>query len=176
MVLRPFRADELDAWFEARQASADDRTVSPAGPPDRERLAERIDRSGTFHEWALDLAIELNGRLVGEIGTYAEPGREMRPGLYFLSIGLFRPEDRGQGVGTEAVHLFCGWLFREAGADRIESGTAVDNTAMRRVFEKLGFVFEGVERRWDVDWARYMLMPAIAAAGGRPPAPESGAG
>jgi RimJ/RimL family protein N-acetyltransferase len=28
---------------------------------------------------------------------------------------------------------------------------------MRGVFEKLGFEFEGVKRRWDVDWAHYAV-------------------
>ena len=112
---------------------------------------------------ALDLAIERDDRLIGEIGTYAEPGREMRPGLFFLSIGLFLPEDRGQGSGTQAIQLMCDWLVRVGGADRIESGTAVTNIAMRRVFEKLGFLYEGVETSWGVDWARYSLTPATAA-------------
>src|SRR2546426_6260440 len=82
---------------------------------------------------------EVDGRLIGEIGTYAEPGRIMLPGLFFLSIALFRPDDRGRGLGTDAVHTLCDWLFRSAGAERIESSTAVSNAAMRGVFEKLGF-------------------------------------
>ena len=167
-VLRPFRADELDQWFAARLESADDRTVSPMGPPNRQRVAERIERSGTFHEGMLDLAIEVDGRLIGEIGTYEEPGRQIRPGLFFLSIGLFRPQDRHRGFGTEAVRLLCDWLVREAGANRIESGTADTNVAMRRVFEKLGFRFEGTETAWEVEWARYSLTPATTANNSAP--------
>jgi hypothetical protein len=26
---------------------------------------------------------------------------------------------------------------------------------MRGVFDKLGFEFDGVKKRWDVDWAHY---------------------
>ncbi len=81
----------------------------------------------------------------------------MLPGLFILSIALFRPEDRGRGLGTDAVRALCDWLFRSAGAERIESSTAVSNTGMRRVFEKLGFAFEDVKRRWDVDWAHYAM-------------------
>jgi RimJ/RimL family protein N-acetyltransferase len=163
ILLRPFRSEELERWFMARLSSADDRTQQPLGPPDRERLADRIERSGTLHDGTLDLAIETEGALIGEISTYAEPGREMRPGLFFLAIGLFLPEDRGRGYGSEAIQLLCDWLFRLAGADRIESATAVTNASMRGVFDKLGFRFEGIERRWDVEWARYSLVPAIAA-------------
>ena len=157
VVLRPFRPDEADEWHRARMAGADDRTQFPAGLPDPDRLRERVERSGELHDGALDLAIEVDGRLIGEIGTYAEPGRTMWPGLFFLSVALFRPEDRGHGLGTEAVRALCDWLFGSAGAERIESSTAVSNTRMRGVFEKLGFGFDGVKRRWDVDWAHYSV-------------------
>jgi RimJ/RimL family protein N-acetyltransferase len=157
VVLRPFRPDELDQWHTARMASADDRTQFPVGPPDPGRLRERVERLGELRDGSLDLAIEVDGRLIGEIGTYAEPGRTMLPGLFFLSIALFRPEDRGHGFGTDAVRALCDWLFRSAGAERIESSTAVSNTAMRGVFEKLGFAFEGEKSRWEVDWAHYAM-------------------
>ena len=129
----------------------------PRGPPDPNRLRERVERSGELREADLDLAVEVDGRLIGEIGTYAEPGRTMWPGLFFLSIALFRPEDRGRGLGTEAVRVLCDWLFGSAGAERIESATAVSNARMLGVFDKLGFVFDGVKRRWDVDWAQYSV-------------------
>ena len=157
VVLRPFRPEEADQWHRARMASADDRTQFPVGPPDPDRLRERVERSGELREGDLDLAIEVDGRLVGEMRTYAEPGRTMWPGLFFLSIALFRPEDRGRGLGTEAVRALCDWLFGSAGAERIESSTAVANARMRRVFDKLGFEFDGVKKRWDVDWAHYSV-------------------
>src|SRR2546428_556524 len=94
VVLRPFRPEELDQWHRARMASADDRTRFPVGPPDPERLRERVERSGELREGELDLAVEVDGRLIGEIGTYAEPGWTMLPGLFFLSTARFRPEDR----------------------------------------------------------------------------------
>ena len=139
VVLRPFRPQEADQWHRARLAGANDRTQFPVGPPDPDRLRERVERSGELREGCLDLAIEVDGRLIGEIGTYAEPGRTMWLGLFFLSIALFRPEDRGHGLGTEAVRVLCDWLFGSAGAERIESSTAVSNARMRGVFDKLGF-------------------------------------
>jgi len=160
VVLRPFRGDELDAWVDARTAAAGDRTVAPGGPPDPDRLRERVERSGRIHERRLDLAIESDGRLVGEVGTFADPEEGSRPGLFLLAIGLFAPADRGRGIGSEAVRLLCDWLFRWAGAERIESATAVSNAAMRRVFDKVGFEFVGVYRRWDVDWAHYAVSRA----------------
>jgi RimJ/RimL family protein N-acetyltransferase len=157
VTLRAFRDDELDAWYAARVSSAGDPTVSPVGTPDRERLRERVERSGVMHEHWLDMAIEVDGRLAGEIGTYREPDREVEPGVYFLGIGLFATEDRGRGLGTEATRLFCDWLFQHAGAERVETATAVTNIPMRRVLERLGFHFDGTDVRWDVEWAVYSV-------------------
>lgn len=167
ILLRPFRADELAPWMDARLASAEDRTVYPTGPPKPEVLMERIELSGELHGGALDLAIEVDGRLIGEIGTFAEPGRPPEPGLFFLSIALFEQDDRGRGLGTEAARVLCDWLFASAGAERIESSTAVSNAPMRRVFEKLGFQYAGKERRWDIDWARYTVDRATWGAASR---------
>jgi hypothetical protein len=63
----------------------------------------------------------------------------------------------GRGLGTEAACVMCDWLFGSAGAERIESSTAVSNSRMRGVFDKLGFGFDGVKRRWDVDRAHYSV-------------------
>jgi RimJ/RimL family protein N-acetyltransferase len=166
VVLRPFKMDELDAWLDARTEAAADRSVAPGGPPDPDRLRERAERSGRMRDHSLDLVIESDGRLVGEIGTFADPEAAVQPGVFLLAIGLFAPSDRGRGLGSEAVRLLCDWLFRSAGADRVESSTATSNTAMRRVLEKVGFDFVGVYRRWEVDWAHYTVSRGV---GTKPP-------
>lgn len=156
VVLRPLRPEDLDTWFDARMAQASDKTISPVGAPDRERLRARVERSGVMADGWLDLGIEVEGRLVGDIGTYGEEaGRDVRPGTFFFGIGLWATADRGRGLGTDATRTLCDWLFREAGAVRIETSTAVTNLPMRGVLERLGFRFDGVERRWEVDWANY---------------------
>jgi RimJ/RimL family protein N-acetyltransferase len=162
VALRPFRAEEFAAWLDARLVVAADHSVVPSGAPDPLKLRERIERSGRMVDQSLDLAIESDGLLVGEIGTFADPEHGVQPGLFLLSIGLFSPSDRGRGLGTEAVRLLCDWLFRSAGAERVESSTAVSNAAMRRVFDKVGFAFVLVYRRWDVDWAHYTLSRATS--------------
>jgi RimJ/RimL family protein N-acetyltransferase len=53
-------------------------------------------------------------------------------------------DDRGRGFGTEAIRLLTRYLFEREQAGRVQASTWVQNHAMRRVFEKLGFVEEGV--------------------------------
>ena len=45
--------------------------------------------------------------------------------------------------------LLTRWLFEQAGAARVQAGTAVANAGMRRVLERLGFACEGVMRAFE---------------------------
>ncbi len=135
-ILRSLRKDELDAWLASRAGLT--REALPAGSGERERLRERIERSGSLRHGEIDLAIEVDGRLAGQIQAYRPPGRTLPEGVHEIGVALFDPADQGKGLGTEAVRLFVGWLF-EQGAQRVQGGTAVTNKPMRRVFERLGF-------------------------------------
>lgn len=142
--LRPFRAEDFDAMWAARLEGS-----VPTGSRDEEaarrRMRSRIERSGRFVEGRIDFAIELDGRLLG--GIEARQPREGLPrGAYELGISIFAEADRGRGVGTRAVELMTDRLFEDAETARVQASTWVENAAMRRALEKLGFAFEGVMR------------------------------
>jgi RimJ/RimL family protein N-acetyltransferase len=113
----------------------------------------RIELSGKLRDGRIDLAVEANGRLVGEIQTYRPLERSLPPAVYEIGVSLYGSADRGKGWGTEALRLFVDWLFRQ-GAERVQGGTAVTNLPMRRVFEKLGFTVLG---SLDVDGVEELL-------------------
>jgi RimJ/RimL family protein N-acetyltransferase len=94
----------------------------------------------------LDLAIDLDGRLVGTIQARTSPRQTLPPDVYEIGVALFEPEDRGHGYGAEAVELLTTWLFTTAKAERVQASTDVRNEAMRAVLERLQFQFEGVLR------------------------------
>ena len=143
VVLRAFRPEEIALVWEARKRAA--LMGQPLGPGTRSRLRRRLARSGAFHDGWLDLAIEVEGRLVGEIDARCPP-RSMPPGVFELGITLFELADRGKGYGSEAIELLTGYLFEDADAERVQASTALTNRAMRRVLEKLGFAEEGILR------------------------------
>jgi RimJ/RimL family protein N-acetyltransferase len=49
---------------------------------------------------------------------------------------------RGRGIGTAAVAWLTRYVFTHYATDRIEGTTRQDNLAMRRTFEKAGYVKE----------------------------------
>ena len=132
MTLRPFRPDDVDLLL--RNAG---RGMT------RERMARRIEESGTFVDGVFNLGIEADGRLVGDVQARVQG---VPRGVVELGITLFRDDDRGRGVGREAVALLTQHLFDAQLAERVQGSTDVENAAMRRVFELLGFREEGVMR------------------------------
>jgi RimJ/RimL family protein N-acetyltransferase len=137
--------DSLRAWYGSRSAQ-----------PDR-----------------LDLAVtdRATGRLVGEVVLYDwDPVH--RSCTFRTLVG---PEGRGRGLGTEAVRLIVGHGFESLGLHRIALDLFSHNHRARRVYEKAGFVEEGVTRQSvlrDGQWYDQTLMsvlaPEWAEHGGRP--------
>ena len=124
VLLRPLREEELDTVWEARVN--DDTAPWMSTSQAYERLRERIANSGEFVDGWLDLGIETGGRLVGEVDA-RRPPRTMPEGVFELGIGLFDEDDRGKGIGSEAITLMTRRLFEREGAHRVQLGTALEN-------------------------------------------------
>ena len=143
VVLRPFRVDELDLLFNAFRAP--DYPFGGSKLPTRAQLRRRIESSGTLWNGKLDLAIEAEGRLVGDADARAPRGA-FPPGVFEIGVTLFDSVERGRGYGIEATKLVTDHLFGTEGAERVQATTADWNMPMRRVLEKLGFANEGMLR------------------------------
>jgi RimJ/RimL family protein N-acetyltransferase len=62
---------------------------------------------------------------------------------------------RDKGLGTEATRLAMRHAFDDQGLNRVELEVYDFNTRARRVYEKVGFVHEGVKRqalRYEDEW------------------------
>ena len=140
VVLRPLRLDELGTIAEAQSRLYSFVEESPEAV--EIRLWKRIEHSGELVDGWLDLGIEAEGRLVGDISA-RNPKNAFPPGVFEVGITVFEDDDRGKGYGREATELMTTHLFEAADAGRVQATTAVDNVGMRRVLEALGFVHEG---------------------------------
>ncbi|MFI7388884.1 GNAT family N-acetyltransferase [Streptomyces sp. NPDC049813] len=111
----------------------------------------------------LDLAVtdRATGELVGEVVLNEwEPAH--RRCTFRTLIG---PRGRGRGLGTEAVRLVVGHGFEALGMHRIELAAYADNARALRVYEKAGFVLEGVRRHVELRdgvWRDEVLMAVLA--------------
>jgi RimJ/RimL family protein N-acetyltransferase len=143
-VLRPFTADDAETM---REIIGDPEVVRFTFPPNGELGLERLRSwygSRSAQPDRLDLAVtdRATGELVGEVVLF-EWNRAARSCTFRTLIG---PRGRGRGIGTEAARLITGHAFEQLDLHRIELGVYDDNHRARHVYEKIGFVVEGVRR------------------------------
>jgi RimJ/RimL family protein N-acetyltransferase len=143
IVLRGYRADEIDEAL-VRLAEVG-RRYGAGREFDLEQRRERLERSGTRTAWEVMFAIDLDGRIVGDVQGRCSD-QAMPPGVWEIGIEIDDETLRGRGIGREAVSLLVSHLFEEEGAHRVQATTDVGNAAMRRVLEVLGFTDEGTLR------------------------------
>ena len=153
LLLRALRASEIDEEWQA-MVGADPMVIATL--PDEEAFRARLRRSGRLVGGQLDLAIDLDGTLIGRIQTFVPPGRPLPPGTFEIGIGL-REHAQGQGHGREALALLTGWLFEQAGAQVVESETDPANAAMRAVFRRAGWAQAGSLTEFGREWAVYRI-------------------
>ena len=74
----------------------------------------------------------------GSSATFGTHGPPDHDGCVEIGYAL-APATRGQGIGTAAVAAFVGRLASVPGIRRLTAVTGADNTASRRLLERLGF-------------------------------------
>lgn len=110
----------------------------------------------------LDLAVtdRASGELVGEVVLY-EWDAKARSCIFRTLIG---PRGRNRGLGTEATRLIVGHGFEQLGLHRIQLEAYGHNPRALRVYEKVGFVVEGVRREADLrdgQWVDWVVMAIL---------------
>ncbi|MFI0791277.1 GNAT family N-acetyltransferase [Micromonospora rubida] len=163
VVLRPFVDDDVAAL---RAAVTDPEvrrlTGSPPGEFDEQRLRDWYGNRNAQTD-RLDLAVvdRATGDCVGEVvlNDWDEWNRACNFRTLFAAAG------RNRGLGTEAVRLVVGYGFERLGLHRISLEVFAVNPRARRVYEKVGFVAEGVLRqvlRDGDDWIDATVMSILA--------------
>ena len=141
LLLRPFRDDDLDAYAEICADAETMRYIGNGEPGTRDDCWRSIAmilghwQLRGYGLWAGE--DRTTGRLIGRTGLYNPEGW---PGL---EVGwLFARDLWGQGYATEGGAAALRWAFSELAADHVISVIHPENTASRRVAEKLGGVVE----------------------------------
>jgi RimJ/RimL family protein N-acetyltransferase len=85
--------------------------------------------------------VTVGGTVIGDIGTH---GPVDEAGRVEIGYGLAAPS-RGQGYGSEAVLAVTGWLLSQPEVRLVQAHTLTDNLPSRRVLEKAGFRYLGLD-------------------------------
>jgi RimJ/RimL family protein N-acetyltransferase len=172
VILRPFVDADVAVFLEAIADPEVARLTgsSPDDAPDEERTRAWYG-SRNAQDDRLDLAVvdRATGECVGEVvlNEWDPDNRSCNFRTLFVAAG------RDRGLGTEAIRLIVGYGFEKLGLHRISLEVYAHNPRARHVYEKVGFVAEGVLRqalRDGDDWIDATVM-SILAHEWRAPAP-----
>jgi RimJ/RimL family protein N-acetyltransferase len=127
----------------------------PLSPFQIKKQYEEMDKDAEKHN-AFNFALRLkeDDRLIGFTRLFRI---EWTHATGSLQIGFGDRNDRGQGYGTEALHMLLRYAFDELNLFRLSATTTEYNTGAIRFFERAGFVVEVRRRqailrdgkRWD---------------------------
>jgi len=152
--------------------------LAPPEPEDAAVLARWLNDPEVWVPFGFDLPASAEGE---RQWIAAQPGKKDEINLLVLEKGSARPlglvglrnidgvngsarlgvlvgeaEDRGQGIGTEAVRLALGHGFDYLGLRRVSLSVLAGNAAALSMYGKLGFVREGVERGAQLRGGRFV--------------------
>lgn len=112
----------------------------------------------------LDLAVvdRASGRFAGEVVLNELDADNQSCNFRII---LFYSQNRNRGLGTEATRLILAHAFETVGLHRVDLEVYAYNPRARRVYEKVGFVYEGTKRQsllWDGEWVDADIMSILA--------------
>ena len=114
---------------------------------------ERWFNSHLGEDTRYDAVIEANGVPVGTIGLLSID-RKNSKAEYYIAMGEIAY--KGKGVAREASLLILQYGFEVLGLNRIYLFTETENVTAQRLFERVGFVKEGLIRQDIVSHGRFV--------------------
>ena len=157
LMLRRATGDHLNDW--AAQIFADPEVMLYLPPRDMtpyaraERSLNNYNRGWAERKLGGWVVTEKDtGKLVGHCHiNYLEETDEYELG-YSLSKTTW-----GKGFATEAARAATWYGFEKRRLERIMAVTKPENTASRRVLERVGLIYQGIARYYDLDAAYYVI-------------------
>jgi RimJ/RimL family protein N-acetyltransferase len=157
------RATEADVDFLVELATHDEvepflAAVSARG---HDELLEEVRRSADDPQHHGRLIVEVEGKPAGALAFEVANRRSRIANLHAI---MLHPDRRGRGLGVEATRLLVRHLVFDLGYHRVELEVYGFNERALALFERAGFVREGVRRRaYDRhgDWADGVLFGLV---------------
>ncbi|HLA95548.1 MAG TPA: GNAT family N-acetyltransferase [Pyrinomonadaceae bacterium] len=154
LLFRKFVDDDLDLLIEQRSDPDVSKYLGGTTLQNSEALARRIKFYMECYEkfgFGMCAMIEKeSGKMIGSAGI--QPLENTGE----IEVGYSIIKDRwGLGIGTESARGWLDFGFNKAGLERIVAVAHTENTASRRIMEKLGMRYEMTEFHYDAECAFY---------------------
>ncbi|MEO8396439.1 MAG: GNAT family N-acetyltransferase [Chloroflexota bacterium] len=146
--LRPFRLDDVDAYYAGISSDADVMRYLPGGQPrhrsDSQWVINYFMRHAELHGfgvWAVDE--KASGALIGHAGLEYIPGAEEVEIAYTLAKVYW-----GRGYATEAAAAALCFGFETLNLPEVYGLAFPPNSASQNVMRKIGMESQGVTQRY----------------------------
>jgi diamine N-acetyltransferase len=146
VYLRPAERSDVPlfvSWMNDWGTSRTLGLVAPMSLPMEEHWFERVVESQGKDGYHFTACLVADDRPIGTIGFFE---LDLRNGTAGLGISIGRAEDRGKGHGTDMLRALLAFGFGQLRLERVWLDVYDFNPDARRVYERIGFVFEGRRR------------------------------
>jgi RimJ/RimL family protein N-acetyltransferase len=165
LALRPVHPDDAPALLAATGDPENMRLTGTTGTFTLEQLQRHyasVVQDEDRYDYAITQADDPRSRWLGE-AVLKNIDRHNRCAGFRISLG--GSAQYGRGLGTAATTVLLDFAFGALDLHRVELEVYAFNVRARHVYEKLGFVVEGVRRDalwWDGAWHDAVTMAILA--------------
>jgi RimJ/RimL family protein N-acetyltransferase len=160
VVLRPMTVDDADAFFASMDAESARLTGTRRTFTIEEVRAWAGSRAATIDRLDLTILERTTGTWLGELAI-----NDWNPDDHACNFRIaLAPAGRDRGFGTEATRLIVEYVFTHLPIHRISLDVFAFNERAAHVYERVGFVREGVLRDhlyWDGEYHDTILMSIL---------------
>ncbi|HSJ91971.1 MAG TPA: GNAT family N-acetyltransferase [Ilumatobacter sp.] len=151
LTLRMLARDDITDFTRYRNRPEVARYQEWSLPYTRDLAHELVDEMDAMGQpepgaWA-QLAMDRDGRLVGDFAVWIDPADELAMIGYTVA-----PEHQGHAYAVEAAEAVIEWLFARGTIHRVAATIDPRNMASARVLERCGFEYVGTAR--SAAWSR----------------------
>ncbi|PQM33634.1 uncharacterized protein Pyn_33988 [Prunus yedoensis var. nudiflora] len=142
--LRPFKLSDADDFLKWASDDKVTRYLRWNSISSREEALAYIEKFAIPHPWRQSIC--LDDQSIGYVSVKPEQGDDTCRAHVSYVVSA---EYWGQGIATEALRMAMCRVFKElSGLVRIEALVEVENKGSQRVLEKVGFLKEGLLRKY----------------------------
>ena len=156
LIFRPFTEEDLPKLIEQRSDPDVNRYLGGPARQNAEALATRLrfymDCYDKFGFGSCAMLWRETGEMIGTAGI--QPLEDT--GEIEVGYSIIKPY-WGLGIGTEAAKGWMEYGFNTAGLERIVAIAVEENTASRRIMEKLGMKYEKTEVHYGQECVFYAI-------------------
>jgi RimJ/RimL family protein N-acetyltransferase len=151
------------AWLNDHRTSRTLTLRAPLSIPMEEAWFERMTADQGKSAYLFTACLLADDRPIGSVGLF---DLDLVNGNAGVGIMIGEPGDRGRGHGTDMLEALLGFGFASLRLERIWLDVYDFNPGARRVYERVGFLHEGVQRHAIFREGRFVDVRRMAILSG----------